>query len=150
MKRLRRWILIADTARARIVERLGTGRNTRILEPYRFDSEMSLRRRLPCDRIVRVRGPFGIMRRAIKPECERPCTQVTRFACGLADLLRERSAKGDFDRLLIIAPPAMLRDLRAAMISTVRAKVIAEIDTDLTNAANVEVVEYLETNNLLC
>jgi protein required for attachment to host cells len=57
--------------------------------------------------------------------------------------------KGDFDRLLIVAPPSMLRGLRAAMIGSVQAKVVAEVPTNLTKATNTEIVHQLEIKNLL-
>lgn len=142
--------MIADGTRARIVERLGTGMNTRILEPHRFNSRASLFSEPPCERVPLVQDTFEIARRAINPACDRVCRPETRFACQLAELLREESARGDFDRLLIIAPQPMLRDLRAALSAGVQAKVIAEIATDLTDAANVEVVRHLNTKNLLC
>lgn len=150
MKRIKRWILIADGARARIVERLGTGMNTRILEPYRFSSRWSLSHQPPCERVILAQDCFGITRQAINPECSRRCCADSRFACQLAELLRERSVDGDFDRLLIVAPPPMLENLRAALSIRVRSKVIAEVAIDLTQAANAEIVRRLETQHLLC
>lgn len=147
MKRIKRWILIAGNAKARIVERLGTGRNTRILEPYRFDADVPLCRELPCECAVQL--PDELSYDAI-PLCRRPCSPETKFACKLADLLRERSTEGDFDRLLIVAPPSMIADLHASFDDGMRVKVIAELAADLTKVANVEIVHRLETENLLC
>lgn len=143
MKRIKRWILVAGNARARIVERLGTGWNTRILEPYRFDEDVPLCRELPCE--CADDPNYDAV-----PLCRRPCSPETKFACKLADLLQERSTRGDFDRLLIVAPPSMIADLHASFDDGMRVKVIAEVAADLTQAANVEIVHRLETENLLC
>lgn len=149
MKRIKKWILIADGARARIIECLGTGKDTRIVELYRSEEHHPPSHELGRDRPARVHDSVGPSRHSVEPKLDPHRQLETKFADQLADVLNERLAAGEFDRLVIIAPPAMLGDLRKALSESVRANVVAEIAKDLTKAADVDVVRQLETENLL-
>lgn len=59
--------------------------------------------------------------------------EETRFAVDAAEMLRERALDGAFERLLIIAPPSTLGDLRRHYHKEVEARLIGEIPKDLTN-----------------
>ncbi|HBS49769.1 MAG TPA: Host attachment protein [Rhodobacteraceae bacterium] len=56
-----------------------------------------------------------------------------RFAHDLADRLYKLAHKGAFDSLVIAAAPSVLGSLRDELHSEVRAKVVAEVDKNLTN-----------------
>ena len=56
-----------------------------------------------------------------------------RFAADLADMLYKRAHKGDFDKLLIIASPSTLGEIREHLHQEVTDKLIGQIDKDLTN-----------------
>ena len=49
-----------------------------------------------------------------------------------------------YDRLIIVAPPVALGDLRTAISDHVRAKVVGEVSHDLTKTPNGEVIEHLK------
>lgn len=55
-----------------------------------------------------------------------------RFAVEAADLLRERALKGDFETLVIIAPPRTLGELRKHYHKEVESRIINEINKDIT------------------
>lgn len=59
--------------------------------------------------------------------------EETRFAEDAAAMLKARALGGDFERLLIIAPPSTLGDLRRHYHKEVEARLIGEIAKDLTN-----------------
>ena len=67
-----------------------------------------------------------------------------RFASDLSDLLYKRAHKGDFDRLVIIADPATLGEIRSNLHKEVGDKVIGEIDKDLTNHPLDEIEKMLQ------
>lgn len=56
-----------------------------------------------------------------------------RFAHELADILYKYAHKGAFDRIVLVAPPQVLGDLRQKLHKAVREKVVDEIDKDLSN-----------------
>lgn len=55
-----------------------------------------------------------------------------RFAAEAADLLRERALSNHFDKLIVVAPPRTLGELRKHYHKEVEARLIGEIDKDLT------------------
>ena len=59
--------------------------------------------------------------------------EETRFAEDAAEMLKSRALGGDFEKLLIIAPPSTLGDLRRHYHKEVEARLIGEIAKDLTN-----------------
>ena len=56
-----------------------------------------------------------------------------RFADDLADILYKQAHKGAFDRIVLVAPPGTLGELRSKLHKEVQDKVVAEIDKTLTN-----------------
>ena len=68
-----------------------------------------------------------------------------RFAHDLADLLYKRAHAGAFERLVIVAAPSVLGELRPALHKEVAARVIATIPKTLTNHALDEVEAILRT-----
>lgn len=149
MKRIKKWILVADGARARIFECLGTGRDIEIAETNRFEEHHPPSHEIGRDRPARVHDSVGPGRHAVEPKVDPHRQMEVEFAGHLADLLNERLAAGDYDSLLIIAAPEMLGNLRKALNEPVRAKVIAELAKDLTHATNIDVVRHLQEENLL-
>lgn len=56
-----------------------------------------------------------------------------RFAEELAEMLYKKAHRGEFERLVLVAAPRALGDLRDALHQEVRDKIVAEIDKTLTN-----------------
>ncbi|MFZ7093410.1 host attachment protein [Primorskyibacter sp. 2E233] len=56
-----------------------------------------------------------------------------RFADELAEILYKQAHSGAFGRIVLVAPPAILGELRGKMHKEVRDRVVAEIDKTLTN-----------------
>ena len=55
-----------------------------------------------------------------------------RFAAEAADLLRQRALSGDFETLVVVAPPRTLGELRKHYHKEVASRIINEINKDLT------------------
>ncbi len=56
-----------------------------------------------------------------------------RFAHDLSDILYKQAHKGLFQKIVLVAPPGVLGELRDTLHDEVRAKVVAEVDKTLTN-----------------
>jgi protein required for attachment to host cells len=56
-----------------------------------------------------------------------------RFASDLADILYRQAHKGRFSELVLVATPHTLGDLRGELHSEVSAKVVGQVDKNLTN-----------------
>ncbi len=55
-----------------------------------------------------------------------------RFAAEAADLLRDRALNGDFKTLVVVAPPRTLGELRRHYHKEVAARIVHELNKDLT------------------
>jgi len=144
MKPTRTWILVADGGRARILEALGKGHGLHEVlgSETRTDNPPSheLGRAPPG----RVYESVGHARHAVEPRQDPHRALETLFAGQLATMLAKYAATNAFDRLVIVAPPAMLGDLRKLMHSEVRAKIVGEIDMDLSKVPNGEISAHIE------
>ncbi len=56
-----------------------------------------------------------------------------RFASDIADKLYKLAHKGKFDRLVLVASPNTLGEVRKSLHKEVSDKIVAELDKDLTN-----------------
>lgn len=75
----------------------------------------------------------GVRQRSAMDDTDWHQLAKERFAADLAEKLYHQAHKGDFDRLILVASPQVLGDLRDALHKEVADKVIAEIPKTLTN-----------------
>jgi len=144
MKATRTWILIADGARARILHNDGPGKGLHALAGGVFRGEHASTHAIMSDRTGRTFSSTGPRRAAIEAHSD-PHRELKRsFAHQLADALADGWRKRAYDRLIIVAAPSTLGDLRAALSREVRAKVTAEVAKDLTKTPDAAVVEHLK------
>lgn len=145
MKPTTTWILIADGARARIFANLGPGKGIAPVEGGVLKSDHAPSRELASDRPGRTFESADVTRHAIDP-AQDPHRELKRaFAVRLATFIEEHLAENAFDRLVLVAPPVTLGDLRAALSNPVKQRVSAELDNDLTNTPVEELPKHLAT-----
>ncbi|MBO0743000.1 MAG: host attachment protein [Hyphomicrobiaceae bacterium] len=144
MKPTRTWILIADGARARILQNDGPGKGLQALEGHVWHGDHAATHELMTDRTGRAFSSTGPARSAIEPHSD-PHRQLKRnFARRLADALADGWRDRAFDRLILVAAPTALGDLRAALSAEVRAKVVAQVPKDLTKTPDAALAEHLK------
>jgi protein required for attachment to host cells len=137
------WILIADGARARIFVNNGPGKGVAALEGAEFSADHRPDREIMSDKPGRTFESAGTMRHAIEPRQD-PHRELKRsFAERLAGMLDQKLATKEFDRVVLVAPPVTLGDLRSALSAPVRAAVYAELDKDLTKTPAAELPKHL-------
>ncbi len=66
-----------------------------------------------------------------------------RFARTIADALHAAAQDGRFSKLIVVAPPITLGDLRKAFHKDVSSRIVAEIDKDLTKHASDQIEKLL-------
>lgn len=143
MKPVRTWIVIADGARARIVLNEGPGRGVSELEGMEFQASHSPNRDINADKPGRTFDSAGAGRHAKEPPSDAHRMKKKKFARQIAGILETALRKKDFDRLVLVAPPAMLGDLRAELSSQVASRVEAEIKKDLTHDNTAQLARHL-------
>lgn len=143
MKPTTTWILIADGARARIFANRGPGKGITAVEGAELVADHRPDREIMSDRPGRTFESANTMRHAIEPHHD-PHRELKRsFSERLAAMLDKQLAAKAFDRVILVAPPAMLGDLRASLSAQVRAAVYAELDKDLTKTPAEELPDHL-------
>jgi protein required for attachment to host cells len=144
MKPTRTWVLIADGARARILQSNGPGHPLQAIERLVFAGDHAATHDLVTDRQGRSFSSHGPGRSAIEPHSDPHRKLKTDFANTLANILAQELADRSYDRLVVVASPIMLGDLRAAFLDPVRKRIMGEVAQDLTKLPNSEVAQHLE------
>lgn len=144
MKKTITWILVADGSRARILKNEGPGKGVQPAMDGEFRHELPKTRELGADRPGRNQEPFtGAGRHAMDNPVDWHRFEKEKFAREMAKVLDRANNAGAFDRLVLVAPPKTLGDLRAALAPATRKKVIGEIDKDLTQLTPGELPDHL-------
>jgi len=144
MKPTKTWILIADGARARVLENDGPGKGLIAIDRLVLHGDHATTHDIVDDREGRTHSSHGPRRSAIDAHSN-PHRELKRtFAHHLADVLAHELDVGSYDRLVIVATPVTLGDLRKVLAPKVAAKVTGEVDKDLTKTPNSEVAHHIE------
>jgi protein required for attachment to host cells len=144
MRPTKTWVLIADGARARVLLNEGPGHGLHAVEGLVFHGDHSATHDIVSDREGRSFSSHGAGRSAIESHSDPHRELKKKFANELAEMLARGLQQNAYDRLIIVAPPGALGDLRAAVSDRVRAKVASEVAHDLTKIPNGEVAEHLK------
>jgi protein required for attachment to host cells len=143
MRSDRTWIVIADGAHARVLEHSGEGAKLEAVEGLAFDIDLPPTRELVRDRPGRTFESKNSARHA-KTGRSDPHRELKRaFAKELAGILKANLAKKRYQRLVLVAPPATLGDLREALSKGVEARVTAEIAQDLVKTPKSRLLRHL-------
>ncbi len=144
MKPTRTWIVVADGARSRVVERLGLQTKLRLISGSDMRTEIPKSNQLGQDRPGRVHESVGSVRHAIEPKHDAHQEMENQFAGQVVAFLDAAHGKNEFDHLVIVAPPIMLGNLRKKLSTGLRKLVVDEVDKDLTKIPNDEILQHLE------
>jgi protein required for attachment to host cells len=134
------WIVVANGGEAHILMRR---KAESFSEVRTMRSEGSRRTsEMVSDRAGRAFSSVGAGRSAMEAptDPQRHAKQV--FAHEIAQMLKEEEA--EYDRLVLVASPRMLGDLRAALDDSIRGRIIAEMNKDFTHSLTGELPEQLE------
>lgn len=143
MKKRITWILVADGTRARIFRNEGPQKGLQPALDRDFASPAPPTRALGADRPGRVQESASSERHAMVPRVDWHRFEKEKFAKSMARIVDEAAERGAFDRLVLVAPPRTLGDLRSALGPRARALVTAELDKDLTHVTPSELPDHL-------
>jgi protein required for attachment to host cells len=138
------WILIADASRARILKNDGPGLGLDAVEDMVFEGENRRVQDILADKPGRSFDSAGGGRHAMEYKSDAKHEDERAFADLLVSVLQEAQGRKHYDQLILIAPPKMLGDLRAALPEALKAVTCAEINKDLTQIPNGEMADHLK------
>ena len=126
------WVLIADGEKALFLRNDLDDMNPD-LNVVRIESQDN-----PPDREQSANRPgrvqdTGVGQRSALEDTDWHQLAKERFADDLADILYKQAHKGAFDRIVLVAPPGILGELRSKLHKEVSSRVVAEVDKTLTN-----------------
>jgi len=138
------WILIADGARARLLEQDRHSRRFKPTGEQEFFGSQAQSREIASDRPGRSFDRAGEGRHAMEPGTDPHRHAEYAFARDLATHLEKAANDRRFDRLVVVAAPRTLGDLRGLLPESVRRTVTAEVDKDLTKVPTPELGKHLD------
>jgi len=121
------WVCVADSAGATLYLSQGPGTPFTMLDrivPDLVENEP--------ERPGRVHESAGPTRHAMEPRTDPARVEKQQVAHVVGEHLNAAAAVGSFDRLILVAPPRFLGDLRQALGDNAQKAVILEVNKELT------------------
>jgi protein required for attachment to host cells len=144
MKKTVTYVLVADGARARLYANHGVGKGLQPVSGATHKADLHHHDRdILSDKPGRAFNSVGQGRSAMEPQTEWHRFEKHKFAREMAKVLDSAAASKSFDRLILVAPPATLGDLRTELGDATRKMVTAELPKDLTRHAEQELPQHL-------
>lgn len=147
----RTWILVADAAQARIYLTEAPGAKLRALPDAEFQNPEAHghTRDLGSDRPGRTQESVGGAHHSLEPRVDWHREAKRDFAKRIAAYLDQAALDTRFDRLILVAPPTTLGDLRGALGRHSSERVTGELAKDLTKLSMTELATHLATAGAL-
>lgn len=136
-------VLTADGNRARLLRNKGTALHVELVPELEMKQENPPTREQGTDRPGRYGGGGDGNPRSAIEQTDWHNLAEERFAGQVADTLYRLAHARAFDKLIVVAPPKMLGNLRAAFHPEVTMRVQAEVAKDLAALAPPEVARLL-------
>ena len=143
MKPVRTWIVVADGARARFLLNEGPGKGLSSAVDAEMHQELPPNREIVTDKPGRSADPGGQGRHGFAPGVDYHEFEKERFAHQVAAFLEKARTGNRFDRLILVAPPKTLGNLRDELDKTTRQYVSSELNKDLTHLKTDEIAQHL-------
>jgi protein required for attachment to host cells len=135
-------VLVGDGRRALFLRNRGTPRHIELITEREMSQDNPPNREQGTDRPGRYLGADGVSRSAFE-QTDWHQQAEQRFAGEIADTLYQMAHAHRFEELVLIAPPKLLGDLRAALHSEVSDRIVAEVPKNLTPNPVPEIAKLL-------
>lgn len=142
MKKPKLWYVITDGGRARFVERDEAGA-FRTLSSFVSTELHKSTHELGLDRPARVKESASPSRHAVEPRRDLHEAAKEDFVRTVAAELAALLNQGQFDELVLVAPPGVLRELKDSLSKPTAKVVVKELQKDLTKVPDHELTGHL-------
>ncbi len=137
------WIVIADSASARIFRPARAGRELNLLKEMEHPDSRMPGRGLTTDRPGRAFDSAGPGRHAMAQQTGPREHEAWTFCRRLADEIEAARGRNQFDRLVLVAAPAFLGRLRQTLGDPALKTLKASVDKDLTGLRTDQLLKQL-------
>jgi protein required for attachment to host cells len=124
-------VLVGDGRKALFLRNRGTSSEVELIVERQMSQVNPATHEQGTDRPGRAHGVDGQSRSAIE-QTDWHDRAEEHFAAEIAETLYQMEHAHEFDELVVVAPPKMLGDLRAALHPEVTQCIVAEVAKDLT------------------
>ncbi len=145
MKPSTTWILIADGATARVISFDDKEHALGSVDDILLEGNRLPDHDLVADRPGRAFDRVGGGRHGMEPRTDPQRIEHQRFAREIIAALELARQKNRYDRLILVAPPKMMGDLRGMLPPAVAETVSGEVTKDLTKIPIHDLPAHLET-----
>ena len=142
MKHARIWYIIADGGRARFVERDEQGTYRTVVSFVAADMHKRSSD-LGQDRPSRAQESGSPTRHAIQPRRDLHAAAKEDFVKLVAEEIEAEHGRDQFDRLVLIAPPRVLIELKQKLSKPMAKIVVKDLQKDLTKVPDHDLTEHL-------
>jgi protein required for attachment to host cells len=136
------WILVAHRGGARLFENAGPGKGIQLVEDIPHPEGRLKSGEINSDKPGRAFDTFG-RRHGMSQEHEAADQVSLMFAKHLCDKLEKARAENRFSKLVLVAEPRLLGELRNTLDQHTVALVIATLDKDLGGIENSDIPKHL-------
>ena len=143
MKPIKTWIVVADGTQMRVFFNDGPGHGMSELADKARSTEIRPSRDIDADRPGRTHDSAGQGRHAMEPSSDSSRHAKRLFSTEIADEIKKAYYDKAFDRLVLVAAPSMLGDLRAALAKEVQDVIYHELAKDLTHLDERDLADHL-------
>jgi protein required for attachment to host cells len=143
MRKTITWVVVADGKRAAILQNDGPGHGLAAMPGHQYETELPPDRELRSDRPGRVFESADSSRHGIAPTVDYHRQEKERFVARIADIVEQAAQQGAYDRLVVVAPPQALGDLRSALGKNSQARLVGTLNKDLTMLQPAEIAERI-------
>lgn len=140
------WIVIADGMHARILRQDAPGGSlvSALAEEMVDPAVHGFARDLKSDHPGRAFDTGSGARHAMEPRSDPHALEKARFARCIAELINAAAGRNEFAKLVLVAPPKTLGELRADLDERARKRVIGELARDLVGTPMTELRGHLK------
>jgi len=142
MKKAKLWYVIADGGRARFVEQDDAGA-FRTLSSFVSTELHKSTEELGRDRPARVQESATPARHAVEPRRDLHEAAKEDFIRTVGAELAALAKDGRFDKLVLVAPPGVIRNLKDSLTKPVADSVVKELHKDLTKVPDHDLSSHL-------
>ncbi len=141
MRPIKTYIVVASETEARMLENDGVGKGVYQFSQVSIEKSGVVHHKF-ADRPTLTQAAYGPTA-GVEPRTTIRDANRHDFAVYLAELVEAAFRTGDYDRLVLVAAPRMLGELRDALAGKV--DIYAELDKNLVNTPTDEMARHLET-----
>ncbi len=142
------WILVADNARARIFKTIKQGQALEQVQEWLHPSSRAHERDLTSDRPGRTFNSEGPGRHGMGEGASAKDHEAWKLCKQVSDDIEKARAQGQFDRLVLVAAPAFLGELRNMLSEPTMRLVAGALDKNLAQMDEQQIIEHLPASVL--